>query len=85
MRFWSYFDVPPVFEKLTMFEKKIGREKIEKTFQTMSQKDRGDLKLHFSVINNSANSKIQQENRLWKLRFSAYSREGEGGGGGGLS
>ncbi len=61
--------------------KKNDREKIEKTCQTMRQKDRGDLKLHSRAINNSANSQIQQEFRLWKSRFSAYSREGRGGGG----
>ncbi len=40
----------------------------------MEQKDRGDLKLNFSAINSSNNSQNQQENPLWKMRFSAYFR-----------
>ncbi len=38
----------------------------------MEQKDRGGLKLYFSAINSSNNSQNQQENRLWKMRFSAF-------------
>ncbi len=47
-----------------MFEKKNDREKTEKTCETMRQKDRGYLKLHFSAIDSSTNSQNQQENRL---------------------
>ncbi len=74
---WDFdhiFDKTLFYLKVTMFEKKKDREKIEKTCWTMRQKDRGDLKLHYSAINRFANSQNHQENRLWKMRFWSYFR-----------
>ncbi len=68
MRFLSIFSMFHLFFKTHYVREKKRSRKIEKTCQTMRQKDRGDLKLHFSAINSSTNSESTR-NRLWKMRF----------------
>ncbi len=71
---FSIFSIIHLFLKTHNVQRKKRSRKNRENMLNYAAKHRGDLKLHFSAINSSTNSQNQQENRLWKMRFSAYFR-----------